>query len=322
MSAKDQMDGERLVNRGLEMITVVRRLWPVLVALIACSVVFYQFDWRNMVVLLPTLPIGWLLLVMASGTILVFATSAARWIAINQLQWQSQTMKRVYCYVALAMAASLVTPFQLGELLKLKFAQESGLKLGNSAVNLALERIVDLFTIFALGVAGLIYIQTGLYGVATATLFSIALFGIFTPRLLQGFIAWLGDTSFGDRLKSLVGPPLPFRSLMIVGVTTFLKWGLTLALWVLIIKLANVDINFWQGSFLLGGVAAISILSMIPGGIGVQEFSVRAMLVGMGIEPLHAETAAIVLRLLTPVMVLIAAAHLPLFYKKPQSTVV
>ncbi|MCA2371565.1 flippase-like domain-containing protein [Agrobacterium genomosp. 3 str. CIP 111-78] len=302
------------------MITVVRRLWPVLVALIACSVVLYQFDWRNMLVLLPTLPVGWLLLVMASGTILVFATSAARWIAINQLSWEARTIKRVYCYVALAMAASLVTPFQLGELLKIRFAQESGLKLGNSAVNLALERIADLFTICALGVAGLIYIQTGFFSLAIATLFSITLFGIFTPLMLQGFIAWLGDTSFGSRLKSLAGPPLPLRNLVLVGVMTFLKWGLTLALWMLIIRLANVDISFWQGSFLLGAVAAISILSMIPGGIGVQEFSVRTMLVGMGIEPLHAETAAIVLRFLTPVMVLIAAAHLPLFYKKAQST--
>ncbi|UXR93129.1 lysylphosphatidylglycerol synthase transmembrane domain-containing protein [Agrobacterium tumefaciens] len=302
------------------MITVVRRLWPVLVALIACSVVLYQFDWRNMLVLLPTLPVGWLLLVMASGTILVFATSAARWIAINQLPWEVRTMKRVYCYVALAMAASLITPFQLGELLKIRFAQESGLKLGNSAVNLALERVADLFTICALGVAGLIYIQTGLFSLAILTLFSITLFGIFTPRMLHGFIGWLGNTSFGDRLKSLAGPPLPLLNLGIVGVMTFLKWGVTLALWMLIIKLANVDISFWQGSFLLGAVAAISVLSMIPGGIGVQEFSVRAMLVGMGIEPLHAETAAIVLRLLTPVMVVIAVAHLPLYYKKAQST--
>jgi len=302
------------------MLTVVRRLWPLLVALIACSVVLYQFDWRNMLRLLPTLPVGWLLLVMASGTILVFATSAARWIAINQLPWEARTMKRVYCYVALAMAASLVTPFQLGELLKIRFAGESGLKLGNSAVNLALERIADLFTICALGVAGLIYIQTGLFFVAIVTLISTMLFGIFMPRMLHGFIAWLGNTSLGDRLKSLAGPPLPLRNLAIVGVMTFLKWGLTLALWMLVIKLANVDINFWQGSFLLGGVAAISILSMIPGGIGVQEFSVRAMLVGMGTEPLHAETAAIVLRLLTPVMVVIAAAHLPLFYRKTQSS--
>jgi uncharacterized membrane protein YbhN (UPF0104 family) len=302
------------------MITVVRRLWPVLVALIACSVVLYQFDWRNMLVLLPTLPVGWLLLVMTSGTILVFATSAARWIVVNQLPWEARTIKRVYCYVALAMAASLVTPFQLGELLKIRFAQESGLKLGHTAVNLALERIADLFAICALGVSGLIYIQTRLFFVALAALFSIMLFSILTPRMLQGFIAWLGATSFGDRLRYLAGPPLPLRNLVIVGVMTFLKWGLTLALWMLIIKLANVDISFWQGSFLLGAVTAISILSMIPGGIGVQEFSVRAMLVGMGIEPLHAETAAIVLRLLTPVMVLIAAAHLPLFYKKAQST--
>jgi len=302
------------------MLTVFRRLWPVLVALAACVLVFYQFDWPNMLALLPTLPLGWLLLVMSLGALLVFAICAARWIAISQLSWLPLVMMRVHCYVSLSIVASLVTPFQLGELVKIRFAQEAGLKLGNSAVNVALERILDLMTIAAMGVAGLVYLQTGVAPASFAAMIILFSIGLVMPLILRTYVNRCSDTRFGNIARSLAGPALTRQSLLIVGAMTFLKWGLTLGTWMLILKLVNVDLTIWQGCFLVGAVTAIAIISMIPGGLGVQELSVRAILIGMGTEPLHAETAAVVLRLFTPVMVFVGLAHLPLLYKTSPHT--
>jgi len=302
------------------MLTVFRRLWPVLVALAACVLVFYQFDWPNMLALLPTLPLGWLLLVMSLGALLVFAICAARWIAISQLSWLPLVMMRVHCYVSLSIVASLVTPFQLGELVKIRFAQEAGLKLGNSAVNVALERILDLMTIAAMGVAGLVYLQTGVAPASFAAMIILFSIGLVMPLILRTYVNRSSDTRFGNIARSLAGPALTRQSLLIVGAMTFLKWGLTLGTWMLILKLVNVDLTIWQGCFLVGAVTAIAIISMIPGGLGVQELSVRAILIGMGTEPLHAETAAVVLRLFTPVMVFVGLAHLPLLYKTSPHT--
>lgn len=299
------------------MLTLFQRLWPFLAALAACAFIFYEFDWPNMLAMLPELPLGWLLLVLSTGALFVFAICAARWIAISQLPWLPSVMLRVHCYVSLSIVASLVTPFQLGELIKIRFAQKTGLKLGNSAFNVALERILDLMTIAAMGVAGLLYLRTGLSLPSIVVLIGVFLAGLAVPSILSAFANSRGDTKFGNRARALVGPPLPFQSLLIVGTMTVLKWGLTLATWMLTLELANVDLTIWQGSFLVGAVTAISIISMIPGGLGVQELSVRAILISIGIEPLQAETAALALRLFTPIMVLVGVAHLPLLYKYP-----
>lgn len=269
-----------------------------------------------MVVILQTLRTGSLISLMAVGTIVVFAASAARWIAINQLPWQSKIILHVYCYVSLAMAASLVTPFQFGEVIKVRFARSSGLTLSNSAVNVAFERIIDLAIIAAMGTAGFVYMKTGYSILAVSILVVGTVGGMIIPQLLRSIVSRLDHTSLGGHIQSIMPGKLPLRVLAIVGLISSVKWAMTLVLWLAIIRLANVDIGFWQTSFLLGSATAISILSLIPGGIGVQELSIRTILISMGIDTLHAETAAVVLRILTPVMVLIATSHLLFFPAK------
>lgn len=292
------------------------RYWPALLALVCCCLAYYQFNWSDILARLHVLPIGWLLLVMSAATILVFAACALRWIAVSQLPWRLDVVAPVYFYVAFAIGISIVTPFQLGELVKLKFAHAAGLKMGSSAINVASERLLDVFTMLAMGAAGLVYLQTGLASLSSAVLIAIALIGLGTPWLLKLLVGWLGDRSFGRRLLPFAGPTLPLANLVTMGLLTFAKWGVTLVSWLLIFHLVDVDLNVWQGCFLVGASTAIMLMSMIPGGIGVLEVSIRALLIGMGIDELHAETAAIALRLFTPVMLLIGLAHLPLLQKR------
>ncbi|SMD14562.1 lysylphosphatidylglycerol synthase domain-containing protein [Rhizobium sp. RU36D] len=292
------------------------RYWPALLAVACCWLAYYQFNWNDILPRLPLLPIGSLLLVMSVTTILVFVCGALRWIAVSQLPWRLDVVGPVYCYVAFAQGISIVTPFQLGELVKIKFAQSAGLKMGSSAINVASERLLDVFTMLAMGMAGLVYLQTGLAWFSTATLLAIALMGLATPQLLKLLVAWLGDRSFGRRLQPFSGPALPLANLLTLGLLTFIKWGATLASWLLIFHLVDVNLNVWQGCFLVGASTAIMLMSMVPGGIGVLEVSIRALLIGIGIDDLHAETAAIALRLFTPVMLLIGLAHLPFLQKR------
>ncbi|WP_326491528.1 lysylphosphatidylglycerol synthase transmembrane domain-containing protein [Neorhizobium galegae] len=308
------------VGRAGMIARVFRRSWPIAIAVAACSFALYQFDWRKMAVILPTVPVGWLLCMMSIVTILVFAVCAARWIAISRLPWISPVIGRVYCYVAFVIGASIVTPLQLGEVLKVKFAHESGINIGNSTFNVALERILDLATIAAMGVSGLIYVRSGSAFLSLLALILMFSVGLAIPLALQAYVRRLADTSLGQRMKVISGRPIPTSRLAIFGVTTILKWGLTLAAWLLILSAVDVNLTIGQGSLLVGSVTAISILSMIPGGLGVQEISVRAILVGMNVEPGHAEAAAIVLRLFTPVMVVLGLAHLPFLYRISNST--
>ena len=125
-----------------------------------------------------------------------------------------------------------------------------------------------------------------------------------------------GRRAWGERLKGLVGEPLPLAQLAVVAVTSVAKWGLILLVWMLAMATAGLTISFWEGMVLVGGVTGLSIISLVPGGIGVQEVSVRALLVMMGHDAAASEAAAIVLRLFTPVVVGLGLAHVPLLSRK------
>ncbi len=299
---------------------LLRRYWPVVFGLLACALALRQFDWASMAMILPSVPIGWLLGIMSCVTMVVFLVCACRWIAVTQLPWSLAVFPRVYCYTAFVIGASIVTPLQLGELLKVRFAQESGLKIGNSAVNVAMERILDLATIAGMGNSGLIYVQTGSAVMSAAAILAAFAAGMSAPAVLHLCVGRLGTSPFTDSIRSFAGTTLPPARLAALGLTTAMKWGLTLLGWMLILRAVNIDLSIPQSALLVGSVTAISILSMIPGGIGIQELSVRAILLGMGIEPSNAEAAAIVLRLFTVVMVALGLAHLPFLYQKSSSS--
>lgn len=309
-----------LVRWMFVMRQLLRRYWPIAFGLVACALALHQFDWASMATILPSVPVGWLLVVMSSLTMVVFVVCACRWVAISQLPWSLAVFPRVYCYTAFVIGASIVTPLQMGELLKVRFAQESGLKIGNSAVNVALERIVDLATIAGMGLAGLVFVKTGSGFLSLVAMLVVFAAGMATPTVLHLVVDRLSDSPFATRIRSFAGETLPASRLAALGVTTALKWALTLLAWILILQAVNVHLSIPQGALLVGSVTAISILSMIPGGIGIQELSVRAILLGMGVEPANAEAAAMVLRLFTVVMIALGLAHLPFLYKKSNSS--
>lgn len=320
MSCGKRIGAGDLVRWMSMMRQLLRRYWPLAFGLVSCGLALHQFDWASIATILPSVPVGWLLVLMAVLTTLVFVTCACRWVAISQLPWSLTVFPRVYCYTAFVIGASIVTPLQMGELLKVRFAQESGLKIGNSAMNVALERILDLATIAGMGLAGLVFVQTGSSFLSLGAMLIVFAAGMGTPTVLFVVVGRLGESPFATRMRSVAGEGLSASRLAALGVTTALKWALTLLAWILILEAVNVDLPIPHAALLVGSVTAISILSMIPGGIGIQELSVRAILLELGVDPANAEAAAIVLRLFTVVMIALGLAHLPFLYKKSNSS--
>jgi uncharacterized membrane protein YbhN (UPF0104 family) len=71
-----------------------------------------------------------------------------------------------------------------------------------------------------------------------------------------------------------------------------------------------------EAMLLIGAVTTASIVSAVPAGLGVQELSARALLATMGHSATQAETGALALRLLLPLMLAIGFAHMPLLWRK------
>lgn len=291
---------------------LLQNCWPILVAAAACIFVSYQFDWASVFDVIADLPILFIVFILSGASIAMFAICAVRWIAISNLPWTIGSATRAYCYVSFAIGLSMITPFQLGELLKVKLAERSGLRTANSAVNLALERVLDLAAILAMGTGGFLFVQTGLSFIPILAMIAIMALSILAPAMLPKAVDCLPESRLRRLLKSLRMQPISSKGLAVVGIATIVKWSLTLFVWLFLMKIVDIQLSIWEGLLLVGSVTAASIASMVPGGVGIQEVSVRAVLVGMGVDPTQAEGGAIILRLFTPVMFFLGLLHLPL----------
>ena len=307
------------MSKGFDVIpfrTALRRWWPMALAILLSAFVLGSFDWEGILRQLAGIVLWPLLAAMVGITLVIFLTCALRWMAINQLPWRWRTLSDVYVYVSVVIGAAIATPMQLGEILKVRFARDSGLPFGRSVVNLALERVIDLAAITAMVMGGLVFSTLHSNALAISAGIGILAAGMGAPALLQWVAGRFGRRAWGERLKGLVGEPLPLAQLAVVAVTSVAKWGLILLVWMLAMATAGLTISFWEGMVLVGGVTGLSIISLVPGGIGVQEVSVRALLVMMGHDAAASEAAAIVLRLFTPVVVGLGLAHVPLLSRK------
>jgi uncharacterized membrane protein YbhN (UPF0104 family) len=298
----------------------LRLLLRWLVPTISLSAVVYAlfvFNWRELKSALIGLPYGGILSITVVATLLVFIVCALRWCAINRLPWRTDTLWQVYVYSSLVIGTAMATPFQLGDLLKVKMAQASGLALGRSTVNLVIERIFDICAMLALALSGLVY-----RGTASSMLAALTGFGILlAPMVALSGIQLIGknlkqNSRLVVRLREAIGPPLPLVTRLQVSVLTVLKWALTAWAWIEILRCVGVNLSLLDGFFLVGTVTALSLASMAPAGLGVQEISTRAILISMGFDPVQADIAAIVLRIFTPVMIVLGLAHAVFLGKK------
>jgi uncharacterized membrane protein YbhN (UPF0104 family) len=309
---------EQTISAGWKRQILLLLRWVVPgISLSAVVYALFVFNWRELKSALIGLPYGGILSIAVAATLLVFVVCALRWSAINRLPWRMDSLWQVYVYSSLVIGTAMATPFQLGDLFKVKMAQASGLALGRSTVNLVIERIFDICAMLALALSGLVYRGTASYALAGLTGCSILLAPMVALSAIQLISKNLKQNSrLFVTLREAIGPPLPLATRLQVSILTVFKWGLTAWAWIEILSCVGVSLNLLDGFFLIGTVTALSLASMAPAGLGVQEISTRAILIGMGFEPVQADTAAIVLRIFTPVMIVLGLAHAVFLGKK------
>ncbi len=294
------------------------RTWPWAVAFVAVSYAGWSFDWAAVGPAIARIPAWRFALVEGVLTSGVFAVCAGRWMAVTNLAPRASVFLQVCAYTSLAIVVGQVTPMQLGEALKIKFAQKSGLAIRRSAVSLLMERLVDLAVIADLALVGLLRrYDAGIVLIGVAVLIPLAaVFGVpaasrwIRGRFLRlGPAAWLGAP--GEQLSAT-------RLVILIGLTV-VKWVIVALLWQFALRCVGCWIDLADCMLTVATVSVISLLSMVPGGLGVQELSLKTILVSLGTAPDVAEAGSIAIRLLMPLMIVLGLLQLPGFMWRQSS---
>lgn len=294
---------------------LAKSLWSIAICGLCLIVTVRVFEWKYVFASLEAIDFAQLTLRCAPLLVIIYFIRALRWVVIAGLPFTLRTIGETYLYVTVSIALAMVTPFQIGEAAKIALARRlSDLDVASGAPAFIVERLMDVVVLTMLFAAtGLIrpeakWIALGL-PVTGIALFCIWLAPFAARR--WGLSGWL---RYIDR-ASIAGPRF-------LGATalSIVSWCATALLWSVALAAVGVVLPVEGLVTLLFGVTASVIASLTPSGLGVAELSVHAILVSYGLSPNVADSAAIVIRLLTILAVIIGALHGVLLFLLLRST--
>jgi uncharacterized protein (TIRG00374 family) len=200
--------------------------------------------------------------------------------------------------------AMSITPGKMGEVLKSLLLKDSrSIPVARSAPIVLTERVSDLAALLALGAAGLFAMPNGRLPAFAAIAMLLGLYFVCTFRSLGHQLIDLASrfpriARVRPKLEAAYScvleltRPLPFAIGLLLSV---LAWGIaSLSLNVIAWGFSGVTLSVLHGFVAFCAPLLAGALALIPGGLGVTEASMTAMLQHLGGEGMTMSVAALV----------------------------
>jgi len=288
----------------------LRYLLVLLIVVVCMAATLRLFDWHAVAQALSRMHLGLLLAGALPLLLAIFSLRGLRWLVVLGIRPDRGRFWQSFCANGAAAGLATLTPFQLGEIIKIRLIPDhhgSAWRLGVSGF--FVERLLDLSGMLGTGLCGLA-IHLG-----SAWLAPLALLLPLLAGLLFGLL-----TGHLHRLPSRLQPYLEAlrhkQRIVQASLLTIVIWMLYAGLWWVAILAINVRLDFSQVCILLGGVMLAVVASMTPGGLGVAELGSRGIMLWLGASATDADAVAIALRLLTPLIALAGLACLLVLHRR------
>jgi uncharacterized membrane protein YbhN (UPF0104 family) len=293
-----------------------RQIWPAALAVIACGYALFVFDWGVVSRTLLSFDIVRFVILGGALVLVSFISQTLRWTAISGLPLKPVTLWETHLQSSVSAAAALTTPFAVGDALKVKLARDSSQQaLGTLGAAFLIERGADLTALAGLAVLGL-----GLRGSASMLLtvvFCLLLLSVMAaPILTRTFATYVPSKRLARILEPVRSYKPSIARMLIFAAGTAARWAAITELWRLTLGCAGIPLEIADASVLVAGVTLAAFSSLVPAGIGVSDVTARAILIWLGVPAGLADTGAVALRLLSPLIIGLALMHAPLLLKR------
>lgn len=290
-----------------------RHLLVLLIATTCVAATIRLFDWHMVAHALVRLHPGLLLAGALPLLFAIFSVRGLRWLAVLGIEPDRRRFWRSLCANGAASGLASLTPFQLGEIIKVRLIPDhhaSAWRLGVSAF--FVERVLDLGGVLGIGLCGVAW-HFGFAWLAPLAL----LLPLPAGLLLSVLAVYLHHLPL--RLQPYAEVLRHRKRIVRASLLTVIIWLLYAGLWWLAVLAINVRVDFGEVCLLLGGVMLAVVASMAPGGLGVSELGSRGIMLWLGASVADAEAVAIALRLLTPLIAVAGFACLLFLLRHPRS---
>ena len=271
------------------------------------------FEWGNLGRLLREVNLA-CLIVGGGATLMAFwMLRTLRWHILLRRTNTHVPLVDLYLCTAVSLSFALFTPLQSGEMLKVELLKKYGmLQRFPGYGSFLVEKALDLATLLGMACVSLLAIFNLLPNVA----YVYGTLGCLTLGAAAGLLV-LTKLRLKGRWERLVEPmrqcvgDLP--TLALVAAITFVSWAAVALSWQVTLYSGGLHLGFAKSMALMSLVGLASILSFIPGGIGISEAGTSQMLIHFGFAVATAQAGALVLRSGSLVVIALGAGHLGLW---------
>ncbi len=292
-----------------------RKLITVLIASVlfaaSASYVVIRFQWREVFTVLMGTDFLKLCVLISLAHFAYILIRACRWRSAVRNVIPEVGFWDYYWITAIVVSLSVLTPGHSGEALKIELMKRRGLldRLPGFGA-FAVERIMDVVMLSALGAIGLFY---GSYATPHPGLKAgVIAFVILGTVTLCGLL-WIDPGKRASRwMTELLRGASP-RAWASMALLTIVSWLLVTLIWHVSLSAIQIHLKPPQVFLLIWLVTMGALLSLIPGGLGVSELVTAAVLTNMGIAAVTAQAGALILHVYGLVAILFGLVHLGLW---------
>lgn len=267
------------------------------------------YQWAAIATVLERADVVRLLVGGGATMILYWACRALRWHILLKRTGTAVPFLDLYVCTAASLSVAPLTPLQSGEVLKIELLRKRGLiRRAPGYGSFVVERALDLATVIAMAGASSLATSSVLtdrssvpYPLAALTVACVA--GVIVVRKAQS-TGRVGVVV--GHIRECVGDA---PTLVLVVLLTCTSWASVAFTWQVLLSSGPIPLGFASTFAMMTVVGLASVLSFVPGGLGVAEVGTSQILMHHGFDAPTAQAGALLLRCYTVIALALGAAH-------------
>jgi uncharacterized membrane protein YbhN (UPF0104 family) len=275
-----------------------------------------KFSWQHAWMLLFQADWHWMILATIPTILLFFLVRTVRWFILLRKAGVSIDFVELYFCNAMLVGLGVVTPLNAIELVKVEILKKRNMfDRSQGYSSFALERLMDLLVVVIIA-AGAVAVGLPHFFHQAPSLFILlgfaAILGLILlmlmnhrSRLLAAPLSWLRQ----NLIPYLREP----KTLLAVGFFTTLSWLLVAAFWQISLQSVAIPVGFFQVTGIMFILTLLFMVVWVPGNVGTAELGIITFLQYYGIPVVDAQAGALMLRVCSLIVILMAILHLPLW---------
>lgn len=278
---------------------------PFVFGAICLYYIFIGFDWAEIGATLAKADLWFFLLSSVAATVLFWILRALRFRVLLPASQSNVSFFKLYLYTAIAIGLANFTPLGAAEAFKVELLRQHGVERLSGYAFFLVEKLLDLIALLLLALLGAWILlersrapQLFLIGGAAAAVLTAAAAVFFNSKIRRkiGFLQDLTQPSG--------------KNLLIALFLTAASWATLAAGWKCVFKSVYVNLTMVETCSVMALTTVVSMISLVPGAIGIHEISIAVLLKQLGYTAAQAETAAIAIGIYSLVILGLAAIHL------------